>query len=134
MSLQENLIQDIKNVTGTKKVLLDRFHYGREQDVIFCDITNVKVHIISGQSCFIVKGELSIASTQEKLLYGWLHKKFELGEVKARKRFFISRVEDNINYKVNGDKFTKYSVDFTYIFREEFNAEDRTIGELKVEN
>lgn len=118
---------DFKSIFGIKKVLYEDAQFGREQDVLYCEVSNAKTIIRPGMEIADVEGKISILGLMNKNKSGFLSKQIQLAPAALTDKFIFDRTEQNIPVSMFEDRFNVYSVNFMYLYRAQYNPNKKKI-------
>ncbi|GMO59783.1 MAG: hypothetical protein Ta2D_05480 [Rickettsiales bacterium] len=125
----EILKQDLLTIFDCfKQVIIAPFRVGGEQDVLFVDLADLKADFNKPEQKYLTyKGQLQFSVPQGKMNEFILHEKMELFYNSEQKKnnvigkLTIEKGNSPLHYD-NFDKFfTKYSMNFTYFLKRDFN-------------
>ena len=130
------LKQDLSTIFELN-VLFDKFDFGKEQEVLFCDIARTTVAFENKEANEIIKifGNLEYCMPNTRYDSTYLQKKFELyfySNKIVKGTLNIDKTSLQINYTTKGQFYTKYSVGFSYFVRKQFNKSRTNITDLDI--
>lgn len=112
---------DLKKILDIKKVKFESLDLESEQEVIICDIDRVKYGKQGKDMTCRVSGRIGIKSDKARITNGFIHKRFALNPDGKSLRFWISANEENEKFTKLNNYFTKYTVEFIYWWKTEYN-------------
>lgn len=133
------LKQDLSTIFEMN-VIFDKFDYGKEQEVLFCDVNNTTTSFDNSNYKEVVKifGNLEYCFPITKINnFNYLQKKFELF-LSSNKivlgNINLDKESLSLKYTNQGQFFTKYSVGFSYFIKRDFNKsrKENLTGDLNI--
>lgn len=112
---------DLTQIFGIKKVLFGSPGLGKEQDVLFCEEDRAINSIKNGKAIARVYGKVSIIGLLDKNKSGYLSKRIQLAPVALTNRFVFGSVEQPVVMGIYEERFTVYSLEFLYFYKEQYN-------------
>lgn len=124
----KDLIKDLTQIFGIKKVVFSSVEYGEEQDVIYCDISTEFNRPRNGFYYFRITGQLGFNSQYGNTVKGFFHDKWLRSTYPHKARLDFSGFENNVNFPVMNKFFCKSRIDFVYTIKLPYNPAQKTRG------
>jgi hypothetical protein len=125
---RSSLKTSLENIFGLKRVSFDTPGDTKEQEVLFVEIKNNVSRVTNGRAIAKATGTLSVYANQEKLPFGYFHKKINSANIEDTCNFFFHGFDSNEKYFGN---LIERSLNFVYFYNSEYNPNSGLITSLE---